>query len=98
MEGCFKVDVSVAQHFWAFPPAENAASHINSGCVEDAGVNPCPYVICRVERESLAPVQQVDSLDTAYSHLNQLKKRWPGDYLIFEDKNGDEIGGRAAID
>jgi hypothetical protein len=51
-----------------------------------------------VERQFLVPVQQVDSLDTAYSHLNQLKKRWPGDYLIFEDKNGDEIGGRAKID
>jgi hypothetical protein len=44
------------------------------------------------------PVQQIDSLDTAYSHVNQLKKRWPGDYLIFEHENGDEMGGHANVE
>ncbi len=44
------------------------------------------------------PTQQVESLETAYSHINQLKKRWPGDYLIFEHKNGDEVSGQANIE
>ena len=61
-------------------------------------MNACPYIICRVERQFLVPVQQVDSLDTAYNHINQLRKRWPGDYLIFEHKSGDGIGGQADVE
>jgi hypothetical protein len=51
-----------------------------------------------VEREALVPVQQVDSLETAYSHMNQLRKGWPGDYLIFEHKPGEELAGQASLE
>ena len=52
-------------------------------------MNSCQYVICRVDCDVLQPVQHVDSLETAYNHMNLLRREWPGDYLILD---GDAAG------
>ena len=65
----------------------------------ELNVMACPYVIYRVEREVLLPVQLVDSLETAYGNMAQLRQRWPGDYLIMEGEPGSaEIHPRRRAD
>jgi hypothetical protein len=46
----------------------------------------------------MRPVQHVDSLETAYSHMNELRRMWPGDYLILEHDAVGRSGRTRTID
>jgi hypothetical protein len=85
----------VAQQGFA-PPACIGSLPTRNQRVESS-VNTCPYVICRVECDVLRPVQQVDSLETAYSHMNELRSSWPGDYLILEQDGASGSGRKRSV-
>lgn len=56
-------------------------------------MKPFPCEIRRVECDQLIPVEYVADTETAFAHIQLLKKQYPGDYLIFEQAqtrpNGD---------